>query len=316
VRKFLQRVQKFPGRIKVRICLLFLLITLFVWNDLRLINEVYDKGANSLITCILIYITAFFSIITLFLNKNILVRKFAQVLVFTAIYTDILYLILGNFPFSYPDAINLFNNPGYASGAIATFMVAFITAFTGTAIIYAFLQLSVKKFGFLFSPLWLIPFIIIQLFFYTSVGKSAMVPDLFPSVYRVTGDLLTANSLRPEEHWKRMLVLEQPGSRKVEHLFLIVDESVTGNALSVNGFAESTTPFLKANAEKLINFGIATSFTNFSAGSNLALMSGLQLSNPAFFNLLKKPVTRHFCWMRSPGNLPCRITIPMQILLL
>ena len=313
VRRILHTVRKFTGRINVRFYFIFLVIALFVVNDVRLITEIYEKGSNSFISCILTYVVAFFSVITLLLNRSTPVRKFAQILVFTAIYTDILYLILGNYPFSYPDAINLFNNPEYASGAIATFIVAFIAAFAGAAVIFAILQLLIKNFGFLFSPVWLVPFIIIQVVFLTDLGKNVASPDFFPSTYRVTGNLLTANKSRPEKHWRRTSVTEQPGKRKVEHLFLIDDESVTGDALSVNGFAQPTTPYLKTNADRFINFGIATSFTNFSAGSNLALMSGIQMSDlpdknyisflkPGIFQFAKKAGYKTFLLDAQPSE--------------
>jgi glucan phosphoethanolaminetransferase (alkaline phosphatase superfamily) len=99
--------------------------------------------------------------------------------------------------------------------------------------------------------------------------------DFLPSIYRLTGNLLFANGSRPEVHWRRAAVTQIPGARKAAHIFVVVDESITGTALSVNGFPAATSPFLQAHAKEFINFGIATSFTNYSAGSNLAMLSGM-----------------------------------------
>ncbi|TDH21640.1 hypothetical protein EXU57_19250 [Segetibacter sp. 3557_3] len=223
------------------------------------------------------YAAAFCSIITMMLNRNIWVKKFAEVLVFSAIYTDLLYLMLSGYPFSYPDAINLFNNPEYASAAFATFKIPFLLAFVGTGIAFALLQFSLKPVQRRFAPGWLMLFLVIQGILYLSSARAAGWPDLMPAVYRVSGNLLTSNIVRPETRWRRDKVRAIPLGNKVDHVFIIVDESVTATALSINGSRFSTTPFLQANTNRLINFGVATSFTNFSAGSNLSLMAGMQM---------------------------------------
>lgn len=267
----------FAGK-RLRIYLLVLIIALFVFNDSRLISAICEKDSTSLLFFVPAYVIAFFSGSLLLLNENVLIRKLSQILLFSSIYTDILYLILGDFPFSYPDAINLFNNPEYASGAIITFKTAFLLAFAGTGIGYALIQLSIKNLTLSYAPAWLFVCIIMQMSLYVYSKQYPGIHDFFPSMYRVTGNLLTANSFNPEDQWRRAGVTEKPGKIHVKHLFIVVDESVTGNTLSINGFPLPTSPFLQSNAEKFINFGTATSFTNFSAGSNLSLMSGMLLS--------------------------------------
>ncbi len=260
------------------ICFRILIVALFVFNDSRLIAAVHEKDSISFFYLVPAYSIAFLSIGLLLLSKNTLIRTITEVLLFSSVYTDILYIILGNFPFSYPDAINLFNNPEYASSAIVTFGTAFLLAFAGAGIVFALVRASVNKLTFSYSPSWLFLFIAIQVFLYCYSKQYPGIHDFFPSVYRVTGNLLIANRFSAQEQWRRVRVTEKPGKKNVTHLFLVVDESVTGTVLSINGFPLSTTPFLQANAEKFINFGTATSFTNFSAGSNLSLLSGMLLN--------------------------------------
>lgn len=255
-----------------------LLIALLVGNDARLIVVVYEKDSLPVLFLVLFYGIAFFSIALLLLSKSKLVRTLAQILVFSALYTDALYLLLSEFPFSYPDAINLVNNPEYTPAAVSTFRTAFLLAFAGAAIVFALVQRSLKSVTGSNTRVPLFLFITIQASLYLYAKKHPGIHDFFPSAYRVPGNLLTATAFRPEEKWRRAAVTETPGKIRVTHLFLVVDESVTGTALSINRFPFSTTPFLQANAEKFINFGIATSFTNFSAGSNLSLLSGMLLS--------------------------------------
>ncbi len=267
----------FAGKIP-RLYLFLCIVASFIFNDARLISMIYQRGSIPLLFLIFGYVVAFFSISSMILNKNALIRKLSQVLLFSSIYTDILYLILSDFPFSYPDAINLFNNTGHASGAFITFKVAFLLAFAGTGIGYTLIHLSIKNVNVSYAPAWILLFITMQVSLYLYSKQYPGIHDFFPFMYRVTGNLLSANSFSPEEQWRRAGVNEKPGKINVKHLFVVVDESVTGNTLSINGFPLPTSPFLQSNVEKFINFGTATSFTNFSAGSNLSLMSGMLLS--------------------------------------
>jgi hypothetical protein len=63
----------------------------------------------------------------------------------------------------------------------------------------------------------------------------------------------------------------------VRHILYLVDESITGSALSVNGFPRDTTPFLRGIADRYLNLGIVAAGANGSSPSNHILLSGLQL---------------------------------------
>ncbi|MDB5192424.1 MAG: hypothetical protein JWQ96_1987 [Segetibacter sp.] len=285
----------------VRLAFLTLLVALFVLNDARLMVAVYESDSPSVFLIIPVYMIGFCSIGFLLFNRNIVVRTIGQILLFSSVYTDALYLILGGFPFSYPDAINLFNNPGFAGGALATFVAAFVFAFFCAAIIYACFHLLSRKIKLSFSPGSFVLFITIPLLLYFLPQTYPVVTDFLPSVHRLTGNLINANKSRPEEQWRRAGVSAVPLNRKVQHVFIIVDESITGTALSINGFHQSTTPFIQKNASRFINFGLATSFTNFSAGTNLSLISGMlqtELPDVDFKAFLKPSI---FQFAKSAG---------------
>jgi glucan phosphoethanolaminetransferase (alkaline phosphatase superfamily) len=65
--------------------------------------------------------------------------------------------------------------------------------------------------------------------------------------------------------------------RRQELLIFIVDESVRGDVLGVNGFEFDTTPFLASIADRLINYGVGSSMTNASAGTHILLQTGFGL---------------------------------------
>jgi len=65
---------------------------------------------------------------------------------------------------------------------------------------------------------------------------------------------------------------------KYKNIVWIIDESVTGSYLSINGYNKETTPYLK-NLDKetdiISNFGLVNSISNCSAQSNLFLRIGM-----------------------------------------
>lgn len=90
-----------------------------------------------------------------------------------------------------------------------------------------------------------------------------------------------------------------PKTAGVGHLIFIVDESVRGDLLSVNGFTKPTTPYLKSIAKNYFNYGITSSAANCSAPSNILLQTGVNetqipdkesriLKTPTLFQYAKK----------------------------
>ena len=63
-----------------------------------------------------------------------------------------------------------------------------------------------------------------------------------------------------------------------DHIVLVVDESVNGHSLGINGAPVDTTPWLASRPEGLFNYGIASAISNLSSSSNLVLQTGLPLS--------------------------------------
>lgn len=60
------------------------------------------------------------------------------------------------------------------------------------------------------------------------------------------------------------------------HLILVVDESVRGDLLGLNGGPEDTTPRLSARGSEVLSMGVATSTTNQTLWSVTSLLTGLR----------------------------------------
>jgi len=66
---------------------------------------------------------------------------------------------------------------------------------------------------------------------------------------------------------------------KIKNIVWVIDESVTGTYLSINGYEKDTTPFLRTldkNSTFISNFGVVSSISNCSGQSNLFLRIGMR----------------------------------------
>ena len=109
---------------------------------------------------------------------------------------------------------------------------------------------------------------------FRTIGETQTRPTLIKTVN--IGIYYMANRLY---YGKRESLGVKPTAKaSYKNIILIVDESIGGKYLSVNGYERETTPYLKSIYERFINLGLASSGANCSAVSNLILMSGIQLN--------------------------------------
>lgn len=66
------------------------------------------------------------------------------------------------------------------------------------------------------------------------------------------------------------------GPALADHIILVVDESISGHWLAVNGAPVATTPWLSSRPAGVFNYGIASAISNLSSSSNLAMQTGLR----------------------------------------
>lgn len=101
---------------------------------------------------------------------------------------------------------------------------------------------------------------------------------------------------------------------KARHVIFIMDESVRGDLLSLNGYEVETTPYLKEKvkeAKEIFNFGIASSMSNSSSSSNYSVLTGIKMSElpdraqrsrhlPLIFSYAHKSVAKvNFIWAQT-----------------
>ena len=123
--------------------------------------------------------------------------------------------------------------------------------------------------------------------------------DRLPIPFRVP--LLVSYALHHQSVYvgARDDIVFQPSHEPIaEHVVLLVDESIRGDALGLNGNPLATTPYLESIDARLFNYGIASSIANLSAPANLIMQSGLRpdelpdlemrsMKNPSVFSYLE-----------------------------
>ena len=101
--------------------------------------------------------------------------------------------------------------------------------------------------------------------------------DRFPIPFRVT--ILTAyvyNHESVDVGRRDEPTLSPTSDPLADHIVLLLDESIRGDMLSLNGGSLPTTPYLESIQERLFNYGVASAIANLSAPANIILQSGLK----------------------------------------
>lgn len=149
--------------------------------------------------------------------------------------------------------------------------------------------------------LWVaaIPLVACGLFYRLLIATDSKV-DQFPIPYRVP--LLTAYAFNHQSVYtgRREPVAFGPRHDPLaDHVVFLVDESIRGDILSLNGQPLPTTPYLESIADRILNYGVASAIANLSAPVNIIIQSGLRpdelpdtelrsMRNPSLFAYMER----------------------------
>ena len=261
---------------------------LFLWEELIYHFETFDlrglaKGSIYLTTYLLAVIP--FMIIVGLKSRKLFISFSFIIFVFLAIdfFIQLLGVTHGFSLAEYSLAMNEMGNYKYLIVYTDTIFKALGLAFLSVAILYIIRKkVSKDQLNAKYLSVILLPIIII----YTGCHKI----DTFKLSSYPAGVKLPAIAL---EHFGSTVpivdrILDEDikikSSGEFQNIVWIIDESVTGTYLSINGYDKDTTPYLSSlekETNKLSNFGVVNSVSNCSATSNLFLRIGV--------NPLKKP---------------------------
>ena len=127
---------------------------------------------------------------------------------------------------------------------------------------------------------------------YTAAIKIPAIALEYKMKFRVIQDRIFDDNIQPENE------------AKINTIIWIVDESITGSYLSINGYKKDTTPYLKSllkNTNKVSNFGIVNSISNCSAESNLFLRIGMNPDSKLDFKKARYELPTIFQYAKRAG---------------
>lgn len=125
------------------------------------------------------------------------------------------------------------------------------------------------KFGFVFL------FLVVLIFCYTFAGDHINLGVSFSSFYQTITRFEIDNVMPP----RRERIDSQQLNAPPNNIVLVIDESIRGDHLAINGYGRDTTPIFGRLAERengFINFGLAVAGATCSYPSNALLLTGVR----------------------------------------
>ena len=254
----------------------------FVWNELLYHLEVADlRGIAKATIYAMSYLMAVLLLFFILRLKSARLFRFFMILLFLLLSIDFFVQLLGvSHGFSYDEyslAINEVGNYKYLIAYATNIIMAMAMAIMVVVVLYFLRQrFATKDLEVKFSPLLLLPFILIYFacfkmdtFKLSSYPAMVKIPNIAVSYWQFSQPI-------KERILKSNIKTIKPS--KFKNIVWIIDESVTGSYLSVNGYEKPTTPFLEQlskNSHDFVNFGRVNSISNCSSSSNLFLRIGL-----------------------------------------
>lgn len=123
--------------------------------------------------------------------------------------------------------------------------------------------------------------IILLSFIYSFTDKKLSLGTSLPSFYQTVGRFLLER-LSPAD---REMVSYRSATVPANNIVLIVDESIRGDHLDINGYSRPTTPYLNsllATEQYVHNFGVSVAGATCSYPSNALILTGVQPGSDDF----------------------------------
>ena len=187
--------------------------------------------------------------------------------------------------FSMVEANILFTEIQFAGEAMNAFFYQYLQGI-GLALIMTAL---VAFISYRFMPRIDNVYALIPILFIAYSAKINLTSDswhtLFPSVVNVPIVAADAYVSIPRFGPRKPPFIKPENKGLYKHIIWIIDESVRGDLMSINNSPIPTTPFLESIKSNYYNYGIMSSSSQFSYGSNMTLQSGLRLDQLPDSNL-------------------------------
>jgi hypothetical protein len=202
---------------------------------------------------------------------------FALVAAFSSVHVG--FAAVNGSGFEYHEATLLWSEWQFAPSALEFFAPRFagqvalgVAAWTSLAVLGS--RLALRRGGL---ALLLLPLV-------ASLAGVVVARQTFGKVYQLPAAVRVpvlahwAYAHRPPFYGERAAPRLRPTAPPLsDHIIVVMDESISGHWLGVNGATPDTTPWLSGAPPGVYNFGVASAISNLSSSSNLLLQTGLRV---------------------------------------
>jgi len=289
----------------IKVFIFFLILALFtqsfhnpftVINEFIYLSQPYDiRGITKGMIYILTYLSAILGTVLLIFIKSNKSFYLFLFMAFIFFFIDFFIQFIGITNGFSHDKFSLAVNEAANIRFLISYLYDIIYAlFTSLIVIFIIFIIRKKYKNTRYSSKILIFVLIpIILIYFATINVSSIKSSSFPVLFKTPVIILYYyTSKRPIK--KRILNKNiQPSNKKnsdIKNIIWIIDESITGSYLSINGYNKKTTPYLETlikESNDISNYGIVNSVSNCSLTSNLYLRIGL---NPRLNKTFKSSV--------------------------
>jgi len=238
-----------------------------------------------------IYVTIYYVLVTLLGFVSVALLFFFRqkryfflgiLILFLSYGIEIVYKDINGFGFGLSELGTALNEANaFALDALMTYASsikkALIILFFTLVVVMLLRKVIVKKRMFISKTKIVMTFLLAWALSYSITYKTTGETQNRPTLIRLLDTCIYYATNRLYYGEREVLTQKPLHEGKYKNIIFIVDESIGGRYLSINGYEKETTPYLKSIQNRYINLGLASSGANCSASSNIILMSGIQL---------------------------------------
>jgi glucan phosphoethanolaminetransferase (alkaline phosphatase superfamily) len=231
------------------------------------------------------------------------VRYTAHAIAVAAIATQLGFATINGQGFTITDATLFWAEFEFIPSALRFFLgnylVPLLGAIAGVVLLEATLRPRLSR----ISTLWVLALPVVASLAYFQLLKSTDAKvEQFPVPFRVPVLIAYAHSHQTVYLGQRDEVAFAPVREPLaDHIVFVVDESIRGDVLTVNGGPPEATPFLAEIEPRLLNYGVASAVANLSGPANIVLQSGLRPDQLPDVDMRSMKNPNVFAYMREAG---------------
>ena len=206
-------------------------------------------------------------------------------------------------PFTIVEASLVWAELEFVPGAVSFFFADYALPLLLAAVAVVLLEGFARLRLFRFESLWFLclPLIAVGVCYELLVRTDSKV-DQFPISLRVP--VLLAYAANHQSVYlgaRDERFFDPSGEVLADHVVFIVDESIRGDLLSINGGPKEVSPYLESIRDRLLNYGVCSAVANLSAPANIIMQSGLRLDQLPDIDLRSMKNPSLFSYMQAAG---------------